>query len=172
MGLWQQEQKHGSTAWPAVGVPSDRCWYTLISNTPDSPTVPRGDVTSRFCNMPRILGFWDPRITGAWSHQDLRFSEEAWLKRTLTHPESQVQRNSESQRKLDSEESWVNRVYRKDRLQSDILRAASTWDNQMAGGKHKNRSNRNQHYLASSEPNSPTIANPGYTITQEHKIWI
>ena len=37
----------------------------------------------------------------------------------------------------------------------------------MAGGKHKNRSNRNQGYLASSEPNSPIIASPGYTITPE-----
>jgi hypothetical protein len=37
----------------------------------------------------------------------------------------------------------------------------------MAGGKHKNRSNRNQGYLASAEPNSPTIASPGYTITPE-----
>jgi hypothetical protein len=37
----------------------------------------------------------------------------------------------------------------------------------MAGGKHKNRGNRNQGYLASSEPNSPTIASPGYTITLE-----
>ena len=37
----------------------------------------------------------------------------------------------------------------------------------MAGGKHKNISNRNQGYLASSEPNSPTIASPGYTITPE-----
>ena len=37
----------------------------------------------------------------------------------------------------------------------------------MAGGKHKNISNRNQGYLASSEPNSPTIASPGFTITPE-----
>ena len=37
----------------------------------------------------------------------------------------------------------------------------------MAGGKLKNRSNRNQGYLASSEPNSPTIASPGYTIKPE-----
>jgi gas vesicle protein len=37
----------------------------------------------------------------------------------------------------------------------------------MAGGKLKNRSNRNQGYLASSEPNSPTIASPGYTIAPE-----
>ena len=37
----------------------------------------------------------------------------------------------------------------------------------MAGGKCKDISNRNQGYLASSEPNSPTIASPGYTITPE-----
>ena len=37
----------------------------------------------------------------------------------------------------------------------------------MAGGKLKDRSNRNQGYLASSEPNSPTIASPGYTIKPE-----
>jgi hypothetical protein len=37
----------------------------------------------------------------------------------------------------------------------------------MAGGKSKNRSNRNQGYLESSESNSPTIASPGYTITPE-----
>jgi hypothetical protein len=37
----------------------------------------------------------------------------------------------------------------------------------MAGGKNKNISNRNQGCLASSEPNSPTIASPGYTITLE-----
>jgi hypothetical protein len=37
----------------------------------------------------------------------------------------------------------------------------------MAGGKHKNRSNRNQGYLASSEHNSPPIAIPGYNITPE-----
>ena len=37
----------------------------------------------------------------------------------------------------------------------------------MAGGKCKNRSNRNKGYVACSEPNSPTIASPGYTITPE-----
>jgi gas vesicle protein len=35
----------------------------------------------------------------------------------------------------------------------------------MAGGKHKNISNRNQGYLASSERNSPNTASPRYTIT-------
>jgi hypothetical protein len=39
----------------------------------------------------------------------------------------------------------------------------------MTGGKHKNRINRNQGYLASSETNSPTIASPGYTITPENE---
>ena len=47
------------------------------------------------------------------------------------------------------------------------MRAGSTWDNLMARGKLKNRSNRNQSYLASSKPNSPTTASPGYTITPE-----
>jgi septal ring factor EnvC (AmiA/AmiB activator) len=37
----------------------------------------------------------------------------------------------------------------------------------MTGSKHKNRSNRNQGYLASSEPNSPNIVSRGYTITTE-----
>jgi hypothetical protein len=37
----------------------------------------------------------------------------------------------------------------------------------MAGGKCKNKSNRNQGYLASSELNSPTIKSLGYTITPE-----
>jgi hypothetical protein len=37
----------------------------------------------------------------------------------------------------------------------------------MAGGKHKNRSNRNQGYLASSEPKSPTKVSPRYTIIPE-----
>jgi hypothetical protein len=37
----------------------------------------------------------------------------------------------------------------------------------MAGGKHKNRSKRKQGYLGSSEPNYPTLASPGYTMTPE-----
>jgi hypothetical protein len=45
------------------------------------------------------------------------------------------------------------------------VRAPSTRDNHMARGKHKNTSSRNKGYLVSSEPSSPTIASPGYTIT-------
>jgi hypothetical protein len=37
----------------------------------------------------------------------------------------------------------------------------------MAGGKQKNKSNRNQGYLALSESNSPSLASPGYNITPE-----
>jgi hypothetical protein len=37
----------------------------------------------------------------------------------------------------------------------------------VGGGKHKNRSNRNQGYLSLSEPNSPSRASPGYTITPD-----
>jgi hypothetical protein len=147
-------------------VPDDQWWYTLVSNIPDNPMVARGDTTSRHWDMPRILGFQDTRNPKAWSHQDLW---EAWLPGTLTHPECQVHRIPESQDHRESwimrSDWWINRDYRKDRLQSDILRAASTWDNQMEGGKHENKRNRNQGYLASSEPNSPTIASPGYTIT-------
>jgi hypothetical protein len=47
------------------------------------------------------------------------------------------------------------------------VRAGSIRDNQKAGGKPKNISSRNQGYLASSGPNSSTIASPGYTIIQE-----
>jgi hypothetical protein len=37
----------------------------------------------------------------------------------------------------------------------------------MVRGKLKNISNKNKGYLASSEPNSSTIASPRYTITPE-----
>jgi hypothetical protein len=48
-----------------------------------------------------------------------------------------------------------------------MVGSGSSRDNQMATGKHKSISKRNQGYLASSEPNSPTIASSGYTITPE-----
>jgi hypothetical protein len=70
--------------------------------------VLRGDNNSRPCNTPRILGFQDPRITGTWSHQDLRISEEAGLQKNSDTPRisgSQEPGITGSQRKLDSEES-------------------------------------------------------------------
>ena len=67
---------------------------------------------------------------------------------------------TESQRELDSEEFGLNQGYRRGRSQSDTARAGSIRDNKMARGKHKNISNRNQDYLASSELSSPTTVNP------------
>jgi hypothetical protein len=57
----------------------------------------------------------------------------------------------------------------KDRLQSKTARADWTRNNQIVRGKHKNISKRNQGYLTSSEPSSPTIASPGYPITMENQ---
>ena len=37
----------------------------------------------------------------------------------------------------------------------------------MEKGKHKNLTNRNQGYVASSEPSSPITASPGYPNTPE-----
>ena len=44
----------------------------------------------------------------------------------------------------------------------DIARPDKTRDNQIASVKHKNKSNRNQCYLATSEASSPTAESPGY----------
>jgi hypothetical protein len=41
----------------------------------------------------------------------------------------------------------------------------------MAKGKHKNLTNRNQDYRASSEHRSPTIASPGNSNTPEKQDW-
>jgi hypothetical protein len=58
----------------------------------------------------------------------------------------------------------------RDKPQSETARPANIRDNQMARGKRKNLTNRNQGYLASSEPSSPTTANPGYPNTLEKQI--
>jgi hypothetical protein len=52
-------------------------------------------------------------------------------------------------------------------LQRDKPQSETARDNQMARGKGKNISNRNQGYLASSETSSPTIVRPGYPNTPE-----
>jgi hypothetical protein len=53
---------------------------------------------------------------------------------------------------------------------SETARQANTGDNQMAKGKCKNISNRNQDYLASSKPSSLTTLNPGYPRTPEKQV--
>ena len=50
---------------------------------------------------------------------------------------------------------------------TETTRLANTRDNQMARGKCKNISNRNQVYLASSEHSSPTTESPGNSNTPE-----
>ena len=60
-----------------------------------------------------------------------------------------------------------SQAHRRDKIQLDRARPGTTKDNHMTGGKSKNVSNRNQDYLASSEPNSPTTASPGYPNTPE-----
>jgi hypothetical protein len=56
---------------------------------------------------------------------------------------------------------------RRDKPQSETARPVNTRDNQVARGKSKNISNRNQGYLASSEPSSPNTVSPGYPNTPE-----
>jgi len=51
----------------------------------------------------------------------------------------------------------------------ETARQANTRDNQRARGKRRNLSNRNQDYLAWSEPSSPTTTNTGYPNTPEKK---
>jgi hypothetical protein len=58
-------------------------------------------------------------------------------------------------------------AYRKDKSQPETTRPANTTDNQMARGKCKSISNRNQGYVASSEPSSPTTASPWHLNTWE-----
>jgi hypothetical protein len=53
--------------------------------------------------------------------------------------------------------------------QLETARPANTRDNQMAKGKGKKISNRNQCYLAASECNSPTTAIPGHSNTSENQ---
>jgi hypothetical protein len=141
----------------------------LDANSAVSPTAPRGGSNPRHFNTARITGSQEPRIPRAWSHQDLRVPEAAWLPGTLTHPESLDHRIPESQ---DHRDSWTMKSSDTTRItgrtgSSQIVSAGRTRDTQMAGGKHKNISNRNQSYLALSEPSSPTITSSGYNITPE-----
>jgi hypothetical protein len=63
--------------------------------------------------------------------------------------------------------SAVTQACRRDKPQSETTRLANTRDIQMAKGKRKKLNNRNQGYLASSEPSSPTTVSPGYPNTPE-----
>ena len=58
-------------------------------------------------------------------------------------------------------------AHRKFKHQTVTTAPNNTRDNQMAKGKCRNVTNRNQGNMAASEPNSPTIASPGYPNTPE-----
>jgi hypothetical protein len=79
-------------ALPVAWAPSGHHWSTLDWNSVDSPTVPERYITDRGTNTHRILGSKDYRIPGAWSHQDIKMSEDAWLPITQTHPGPQHHR--------------------------------------------------------------------------------
>jgi hypothetical protein len=71
-----------------------------------------------------------------------------------------------------SRENWSPRSANKQANKRDKPQLETAWpsdipDNQMAKGKGKNISNRNQGYLASSEPSSSTTTSPGYPNTPE-----
>jgi hypothetical protein len=71
-------------------------------------------------------------------------------------------------------ESWSSRsadtslqTHKRNKLQPEAARTSNTRDYQMVKGKYKNLTNRNQDYLASSEPSTPTTVSPGYPNTPE-----
>ena len=72
-------------------------------------------------------------------------------------------------------ENWSPRstdtqACRRNKPQSETARPTNTRDNDMARSKGRNISNRNQGYLASSEPSSLTTVSPGYSNTPEKSI--
>ena len=56
-------------------------------------------------------------------------------------------------------------THRRNKLQPETDRTSNARDGQMAKGKHKNLTNKNQDYLASSEHSTPTTVSPGYPNT-------
>jgi hypothetical protein len=109
-------------------------------------------------------GTRDPRIPGAWSHQDLRVPEAARLPGALTDPGSQGHRMPEIAELLGVLPQPRSKV---EQAPGRYSNAGNTRNNQKAGGKLNNICNKNQGHLASSEPNSSTTGSPGYTFTPE-----
>jgi hypothetical protein len=61
---------------------------------------------------------------------------------------------------------------RMEKPKSEIARQANTKENQMAKGKHKSICNRNQVYLESLKPSSPTTGSHAYLKTPQKKDWL
>jgi hypothetical protein len=55
--------------------------------------------------------------------------------------------------------------HRRDKLHPETARPTNTRDNQMARGKNKNLTNKNQGYLISIEPSFPTTGSPRHPNT-------
>ena len=62
-------------------------------------------------------------------------------------------------------------AYRRDKHQPEPTGPINTRDNQMAKGKHRNVTNRNQGNIASSEPYSPTTESLGFPNIPEKQDW-
>jgi gas vesicle protein len=60
-------------------------------------------------------------------------------------------------------------THRRNKLQPETVIIFNTRDYQLAKGKCKNLTKRNQDYLASSEPSTSTTASPGYPKTMENQ---
>jgi hypothetical protein len=58
-------------------------------------------------------------------------------------------------------------AHRREKLKPETARPTNTRHDKMVKDKHKNLTNRNQGYMASSEPISPTTESHGYTNTPE-----
>ena len=84
--------------------------------------------------------------------------QESWFPRSAYIPVCTEKRNPRS---IDTQ------ACRTDKPQSETARPSNTRDNQMAKGKCKIITNRNQGNMAPLEPSTPTTANPGYPNTPE-----
>jgi hypothetical protein len=88
-------------------------WSVLVCLGFEHSRQPHGlkkRTTSRCCNMSWILGFQDPRSLDIPGSQGLRGSLTAKDPDTPRISGSQDSRITGSQRKLDSEEFWINRI--------------------------------------------------------------
>jgi len=99
--------------------------------------------------MGRSMG--DLKEPGSVASRDSSFHIILYMEIPLP---SQVYRSSDIQ------------AYRRAKPLSETARQANTRDNLMERSKHRNLSNRNQGYLASSERSSPTTVSTGYPNTQ------
>jgi hypothetical protein len=69
---------------------------------------------------------------------------------------------------LDSQECWQRlKNHRRNKFQPEAATTSNNRDYQMAKGKLKDLTTRNQDHSASSEPSTPTTASPGYPNTTE-----